>query len=33
MPWTGFAQSGQGYDQSVHALEEYTQLKHVMVKA
>jgi 1-pyrroline dehydrogenase len=33
MPWTGFSQSGHGYDQSVYAIEDYTQLKHVMVKS
>jgi 1-pyrroline dehydrogenase len=33
MPWTGFGQSGHGHDQSVHAVEDYTQLKHVMVHA
>jgi aminobutyraldehyde dehydrogenase len=33
MPWTGFSQSGHGYDQSVYAIEDYTQLKHVMVRS
>lgn len=33
MPWTGFGQSGHGYDQSVRAVEDYTQYKHVMVRA
>ncbi|MBS1883077.1 MAG: aminobutyraldehyde dehydrogenase [Actinobacteria bacterium] len=33
MPWTGFGQSGHGHDQSIYAVEDYTQLKHVMVKA
>jgi 1-pyrroline dehydrogenase len=30
MPWTGMKQSGNGYDMSVHALEDYSQLKHTM---
>ncbi len=33
MPWTGFGHSGHGHDQSVHAVEDYTQLKHVVVRA
>jgi aminobutyraldehyde dehydrogenase len=33
MPWGGFGRSGHGHDQSVHAIEDYTQLKHVVVKA
>jgi acyl-CoA reductase-like NAD-dependent aldehyde dehydrogenase len=33
MPWTGFGRSGHGHDQSVHAIEDYTQLKHVVVRA
>jgi len=32
MPWTGMKQSGYGRDMSRYALEDYTQLKHVMVK-
>lgn len=32
MPWTGMKQSGYGRDMSKYALEDYTQLKHVMVK-
>lgn len=32
MPWTGFGISAQGHDQSIYAIEDYTQLKHVMVK-
>jgi len=32
MPHGGFGQSGYGKDLSVYALEEYTRIKHVMVK-
>jgi aminobutyraldehyde dehydrogenase len=32
MPHGGFKQSGQGKDMSVYALEEYTEIKHVMVR-
>jgi 1-pyrroline dehydrogenase len=32
MPWTGMKQSGYGRDMSRYALEDYTQVKHVMVK-
>jgi acyl-CoA reductase-like NAD-dependent aldehyde dehydrogenase len=32
MPHGGFKESGYGKDLSVHALEEYTQIKHVMAK-
>ena len=32
MPHGGFKQSGYGKDMSVYAVEEYTQIKHVMVK-
>jgi betaine-aldehyde dehydrogenase/aminobutyraldehyde dehydrogenase len=32
MPWTGMKQSGYGHDMSVYALEDYTQIKHVMAK-
>jgi betaine-aldehyde dehydrogenase/aminobutyraldehyde dehydrogenase len=32
MPHGGFGQSGYGKDLSVYALEEYTRMKHVMVK-
>jgi aminobutyraldehyde dehydrogenase len=32
MPHGGFKQSGQGKDMSVYSLEEYTEIKHVMVK-
>jgi acyl-CoA reductase-like NAD-dependent aldehyde dehydrogenase len=32
MPWGGFKESGYGKDQSVYSLEDYTQIKHVMVK-
>jgi 1-pyrroline dehydrogenase len=30
MPWSGFRGSGYGADCSAHALQDYTQLKHVM---
>ncbi len=33
MPWSGFGHSGHGHDQSVMAIEDYTQVKHVMVRA
>jgi 1-pyrroline dehydrogenase len=32
MPHGGFRQSGYGKDMSIYALEEYTQIKHVMAK-
>lgn len=32
MPHGGFKQSGYGKDMSIYAVEEYTQIKHVMVK-
>src|SRR5579875_2615049 len=32
MPWGGFRESGNGTERSLYALEEFTQLKHVMVK-
>jgi aminobutyraldehyde dehydrogenase len=32
MPWTGMKRSGMGHDMSVYALDDYTQLKHVMAK-
>ncbi len=32
MPWGGFKQSGHGKERSVYSLEEYTQIKHVMIK-
>jgi acyl-CoA reductase-like NAD-dependent aldehyde dehydrogenase len=32
MPWTGMKQSGYGRDMSRYAIEDYTQLKHVMAK-
>ena len=31
MPHGGFKQSGQGNDMSIYSLEEYTEIKHVMV--
>ncbi len=32
MPWGGFKQSGHGHDLSAYALEDYTQIKHAMIK-
>lgn len=32
MPWTGMKQSGYGRDMSKYALEDYTQVKHVMAR-
>lgn len=32
MPWSGFGHSGHGHDQSVMAVEDYTQVKHVMTR-
>jgi aminobutyraldehyde dehydrogenase len=32
MPHGGFKQSGHGKDMSIYALEEYTEIKHVMVR-
>lgn len=32
MPWTGMKQSGYGRDMSRYALEDYSQVKHVMTK-
>lgn len=32
MPWGGFRQSGHGKERSVYSIEEFTQLKHVMIK-
>jgi acyl-CoA reductase-like NAD-dependent aldehyde dehydrogenase len=31
MPHGGYKESGYGKDMSVYALEDYTQIKHVMV--
>jgi acyl-CoA reductase-like NAD-dependent aldehyde dehydrogenase len=31
MPHGGFKQSGYGKDMSVYAVQEYTELKHVMI--
>jgi acyl-CoA reductase-like NAD-dependent aldehyde dehydrogenase len=31
MPHGGFKQSGYGKDMSIYALEDYTEVKHVMV--
>ncbi len=32
MPHGGYKQSGYGKDMSMYALEDYTQVKHVMAK-
>jgi betaine-aldehyde dehydrogenase/aminobutyraldehyde dehydrogenase len=32
MPHGGFKQSGYGKDMSIYSVEEYTQIKHVMIK-
>jgi acyl-CoA reductase-like NAD-dependent aldehyde dehydrogenase len=32
MPFGGFKQSGMGKDMSLHALEDYSDLKHVMIR-
>ena len=32
MPWTGMKESGYGRDMSKYALEDYTQVKHVMAR-
>jgi acyl-CoA reductase-like NAD-dependent aldehyde dehydrogenase len=32
MPWGGFKESGYGKERSVYSLEDYTRIKHVMVK-
>jgi betaine-aldehyde dehydrogenase/aminobutyraldehyde dehydrogenase len=32
MPWSGMRRSGVGHDMSVHALDDYTQVKHVMAR-
>ena len=32
MPWGGFKQSGYGKDLSAYSLEDYTQIKHAMIK-
>ena len=32
MPFGGFGESGYGRELSLHGLDEYSQLKHVMVK-
>ena len=31
MPHGGYKQSGNGNDMSIYSLEEYTELKHVMI--
>jgi betaine-aldehyde dehydrogenase len=30
MPWGGYKESGYGKDLSMYALEDYTQIKHVL---
>lgn len=32
MPWGGFKQSGYGKERSIYSIEEYTQIKHIMIK-
>ena len=32
MPWGGSKESGYGKERSIYSLEEYTEIKHVMVK-
>jgi betaine-aldehyde dehydrogenase/aminobutyraldehyde dehydrogenase len=32
MPWGGFKESGYGKERSIYSLEEFTEIKHVMVK-
>ncbi|WP_182358463.1 aldehyde dehydrogenase family protein [Tomitella gaofuii] len=32
MPWGGFKASGYGKDQSMYSLEDYTRVKHVMIR-
>jgi acyl-CoA reductase-like NAD-dependent aldehyde dehydrogenase len=32
MPHGGYKQSGYGKDKSIYAIEDYTQIKHVMAK-
>jgi 1-pyrroline dehydrogenase len=32
MPWGGFKESGYGKERSIYSLEEFTDIKHVMVK-
>ena len=32
MPWGGFKESGYGKERSIYSLEDYTQIKHVMIK-
>ena len=32
MPWGGFKQSGYGKERSIYSVEDYTQIKHIMVK-
>lgn len=31
MPHGGFKQSGHGNDMSIYAVEEYTEIKHIMI--
>jgi len=32
MPWGGFKESGYGKERSIYSLEEFTDIKHVMIK-
>ena len=32
MPWGGFKESGYGKERSIYSIEEYTNIKHVMIK-
>lgn len=32
MPWGGFKESGYGNERSIYSLEEFTELKHVMIR-
>jgi acyl-CoA reductase-like NAD-dependent aldehyde dehydrogenase len=33
MPFGGFGQSGYGKELSAHVIDEYSQVKHIMLKA
>jgi acyl-CoA reductase-like NAD-dependent aldehyde dehydrogenase len=32
MPWGGFKESGYGKERSIYSIEDFTQIKHVMIK-
>ena len=32
MPWGGYKESGYGKERSIYSLEDFTQIKHVMVR-